>query len=97
MRQIAYREVLSFKRHGKSVVHFIARIESIAAGLNQQFSTSAAGPLGHAEVRGIARSVSRFCWREFSPGRFAEIQRYRTQARTRRHLAIVEAIKNGSA
>ena len=97
LRPIAYRQVLHFKRLGQTLVQFTARIGDIAAGLNLQFSTSGAGPLGHAEVRGIARSVSRFCWREFSLGRFAEIQRLRTQARTRRHLAIVEAIKNGSA
>ena len=89
--------MLAFKRQDKSAAQFRTRIEDIAAGLNLQFSTSAAGPLGHAEVRSIARSVSRFCWREFSPERFAHIQRRRTQARTRRHLAIVEAIKNGSA
>ena len=97
LRHIAYREVLDFKRRSKTLAQFKTRIEDIAAGLNLQFSTSAAGPLGPAEMRGIARSVSRFCWCEFSPGRFAEVQRFRTQARTRRHLAIVEAIKNGRA
>lgn len=31
-------------------------------------------PLGFSELRGIARSVSRFVWREFTPGDFSKIQ-----------------------
>jgi hypothetical protein len=97
LRQIGYREVLACKRQNMSGEHFRTRIEGIATRLNQQFAITAAGPLGPSEVRSIARSVSRFCWREFSLERFADLQRTRTQARTRRHLAIVRDIKNGRA
>jgi hypothetical protein len=95
LRLIAYREVLIFKRQNRSAAHFRTRLEEIAMGLNLQFATSATGPLGYAEVRGIARSISNFCWREFSCARFSAIQRWRTEARTRRHRELVEAIKNG--
>jgi hypothetical protein len=95
LRRIAYREVLTFKRQNRCAAQFRIRLEEIATMLNLQFATTAAGPLGHAELRSIARSIANFCWRNFSCERFAAIQRCRTEARTRRHLAIVEAIKYG--
>jgi hypothetical protein len=95
LRHIAYGEVLKFKRQGRNFSDFQSRLNDLAAGLNRQFASAPAGPLGHSEVRSVARSIARFCWREFSSERFSDLQRYRTQARTRRHLAIVESIKHG--
>lgn len=97
LRDTAYREAVRFKARGLSQAQFLRSIEEIAHGLNQQFAGSIAGPLSWGEVRGIARSVARFCWRHFSTERFSEIQRYRAQTRTRRHLEIVERIKNDGA
>jgi hypothetical protein len=97
LRHFAYREVVRFKTQSIGGARFLARIEETAHTLNQQFAGTIAGPLSLNEVRGIARSVARFCWRHFSVERFSEIQRYRARTRTRHHLEIVERIKHGGA
>ena len=63
----------------------------MAAELNQDF----AEPLGPGHLRAIAKSIAEFCYRRLSPGRFSAIQRHRAEARTRRHLRVIETLKRG--
>jgi hypothetical protein len=92
LRRIAYREVRAFKGNG-GLEAFRARLERVAIGINLQFPMA----LGITEIRAIAKSVANWTWRHFSTERFSAIQSHRAKARTRRNLAIVEEIKNGSA
>jgi hypothetical protein len=70
LRRIAYREVRQFKRDGSSLAPWLARCESLAAALNQQFPMA----LSPSEVRGIAKSVAKWTWRNFSAERFSARQ-----------------------
>jgi hypothetical protein len=95
LRRHAYRDVLKAKSEGLSLANFHARTEALGHELNQQFRmTSGSGPLAVGEVRAIARSVARFTYRNFTPGRFSALQSHRAQARTRRNLSIVAEIKH---
>jgi replicase family protein len=96
LRSFAYREVLKFKRGDAGVAGldaFRARLEAVALGINTQFPEA----LNLTEVRAIAKSVARWTWSRFTPQRFSQLQSHRAKARTRRNLAIVPEIKNGSA
>jgi replicase family protein len=96
LRVFAYREVLRFKRDTAGIAGlttFQARLEAVALGINMQFPEA----LKLTEVRAIAKSVSRWTWARFTPENFSQKQRHRAQTRTRRHLGIVEMIKNGRA
>ena len=96
LRAIAYREVLQFKREDAGIAGlgaFRARLEAVALGINRQFPHA----LKLSEVRAIAKSVSKWTWRRFTKERFSARQSHRAKARTRRNLAIVQEIKNGSA
>jgi hypothetical protein len=96
LRVFAYREVLRFKRDDASaagLAAFRARLEAVALGINMQFPQA----LNLTEVRTIAKSVSRWTWSRFTLETFSQTQRHRAQTRTRRHLTIVEKIKNGRA
>jgi hypothetical protein len=95
LRAFAYREVLQFKRDdagATGLAAFRARLERVALGINAQFPET----LNLPEVRAIAKSVARWTWSRFTPEKFSQRQRHRTQTRTRRHLDIVQEIKNGS-
>ena len=72
LRQIAYQEVLSFKRAG-AVEAWSGRCERLAIGINQQFPV----PLRYSEVRSIARSVAKWTWRHFSEQAFSQRQSQR--------------------
>jgi hypothetical protein len=72
LRQIAYREVLGFKRAG-DLAAWIDRCQHVATGINQQFPQ----PLRYSEVRSIVRSVSRWTWRHFSEQAFSQHQSWR--------------------
>jgi hypothetical protein len=96
LRAAAYPFARDFDRAlGK--LQFQQAILRKAHNLNLNFAESPAGLLSLSEVRSIANSVARFCWREFTPQKFSEIQRHRAEARTRRNLKIIEDIKNGRA
>ena len=61
LRQLAYREVLSFKREA-DVEAYRRRLTEQAIVRNNDFSV----PLHFSELRGIAKSVARWTWRHFS-------------------------------
>jgi len=93
LRAVAYRELLKFKRDDAGIAGhaaFEARMQAMALGINAQFLT----PLKQSEVRAIAKSVSKWTWSRFTPERFSQLQSYRAQSRTRRHLAVIQEIKN---
>jgi hypothetical protein len=71
LRNLAYRQCLRFKRDGKHVEQFQDFLLDQAKALNSAFPV----PLSHPEIKGIARSVARWVWSEFSGARFAAIQR----------------------
>lgn len=91
MRHRAYRDVRKFKARGMPESAFRAHLEQMAAQLNQDF----AEPLGSGHLRAIARSIAKFSYRRMSPARFSAVQRYRAEARTRRHMRVIEALKGG--
>lgn len=70
-----------------------------ALAVNQEFAV----PLEAGEVANLARSVSRWTWRNFTPERFTEIQTERgrkgsqaaAEKRTIDRLAILEVLSNG--
>lgn len=63
LRQIGYREVIEFQRAGKSLKEFRQGMDTVGRGVNLQFPV----PLGYAEIRAIARSISKWTWKRFSP------------------------------
>jgi hypothetical protein len=73
LRQDAYREVLEFKKKSRTSEEFHACMESDALRMNSRLAV----PLMQSEIKGIARSVSRWVWSEFSLKRFSEIQAFR--------------------
>jgi len=88
--------VLKFKRDdagAAGLAAFRGRLEIVALGINMQFPEA----LKLTEVRAIAKSVSSWTWSRFTAENFSQMQRHRAQTRTRRHLAMVEKIKNGRA
>jgi len=72
LRQIAYREVLTFKRAGP-IEAWLARCLHVAIALNQQFPRA----MRLSEVRSIAKSVAKWTWRHFSERSFSERQSQR--------------------
>lgn len=72
LRQIAYREVLEFKRAG-DLAAWVDRCLRVATGINQQFPV----PLRYSEVRSVVRSVARWTWRHFSEQAFSQRQSWR--------------------
>jgi hypothetical protein len=70
IREIAYKEVLKFKKAHKSEDRFMEFLEDCAGDLNRTFSHQ----LHRAEIRCLARSVSKFVWKEFSIEKFSAIQ-----------------------
>lgn len=89
LRQDAYREVIPFKREKSSESKFLSMLEGDALRMNRRF----AAPLMQAEVRGIARSVSRWVWERFSTARFSEIQTERANLRWKKSPLILEKAK----
>lgn len=83
LRTLAYREVLAFKRSGRSAEAWRSRLFSIALTMNGQFVE----PLSDLEVRGIAKSVAKWTWKHFTEEGFAVIQSKRAQIRWRGHEA----------
>jgi hypothetical protein len=96
LRAFAYRVVMRFKRDdagAAGLAAFRARLESVALGINMQFPEA----LNLTEVRAIAKSVARWTWSRFTSEKFSCLQSHRAKSRTRRHLAVVQEIKNGCA
>lgn len=89
----AYRDVLDFKRLRRTQADFQEHLEQIAATINAGAGGWKARPLSYGEVRSIARSVAKFCYRRFDPVAFSRIRSRRAETRTRKHLAIIRAIQ----
>lgn len=73
MRDIAYRECLGFKKAGKSAEAFATFLLNAVEAVNLAFPVK----LSHAEMKGIARSVSKWVWSVFNEQTFSAIQRAR--------------------
>jgi hypothetical protein len=83
VREVAYREVLKFKRDGLDVDDFQRRCEKVAGQVNQQFvgyvcrkqdGSRNEGQLHQREIKSIAKSVARWAWRHFNSSKFSAIQ-----------------------
>jgi len=72
LRHIAYREVREFKRAGRSMDEFAARLQRVALGINLQFPEA----LKLSEIRAIVKSVTRWTWMRFSLEGFSERQSF---------------------
>lgn len=83
LRAFAYREVMAFKRSGRSAEAWRRRPFDVAWKMNGQFTD----PLGHAEVRSIAKSVAQWTWKKFSKADFSAIQSGRAMKRWHGHEA----------
>ncbi len=77
LREIAYRQCLRFKKDGVNLNQFQDFLLDHAKAINSAFPF----PLSHPEIKGIARSVARWVWDEFSMPRFSAIQRARALKR----------------
>ncbi|OSZ44446.1 hypothetical protein BVZ31_17415 [Alcaligenes faecalis] len=69
LRTISYSVVREFWRPGGNEP-FFCHLLKIAEAINNTFSE----PLGFSEVRGGARSVSKWIWKNFTPAKFRDIQ-----------------------
>ena len=78
IRKFAYSEVLFYKKNGAKQEDFYALILSKIEHMNV-FKNSA--PLGFNELKNIAKSVSKWTWRNFSAKQFSEIQTARCNKR----------------
>lgn len=70
LRQDAYREVLPFKKAKRTEEDFRELMEADALRKNERFPI----PLPYQEVKGIAKSISKWVWNKFSEEKFSEIQ-----------------------
>lgn len=77
VRKFAYRQWLSVNKAGKMQGEFEIMLRDFANATNASFCP----PLSHAEVRGIARSITRWVWGKFSLAQFSAIQRARSEKR----------------
>ncbi len=77
VRKVAYRQWLSVNKTGKMQGDFEIMLRDFADATNAAFRP----PLSHAEVRGIARSITRWVWGKFSLAQFSAIQRARSEKR----------------
>jgi hypothetical protein len=96
VRVVAYREVLQFKSAGTPFHLWQQRCTDLCLVSNQQFAV----PLAHAEIRAIAKSIAKWTWSRFSEARFSELQARRGSRMrrfTKARMAIVEALRHGSA
>jgi len=86
LRQVAYREVRSFKRQHLSPDQFLNQLLQLALTLNSQFLM----PLSYAEIRGISKSVAKWTWKHFSEERFCARQRAVISIRWKGHISAEE-------
>jgi len=77
LRKLAYKQVLKFKKDGRSVEQFRIFLFGLALELNKEFSS----PLFRQEVDGIAKSVAKWVWERFSVAKFSAVQAKRSAKR----------------
>lgn len=88
LRTISYSEVRKFWRPGGSEP-FFSYLLKVAEAINSTFTA----PLGFSEIKGIARSVGKWTWKNFTPLEFREIQaaRGRRVGAAKREELLVKA------
>lgn len=70
VRRVAYREVMRFKREGKTQEVFEKMLLGVADAVNQEFPLA----LYRQELAGIVRSIGKWTWGRFTFERFSAIQ-----------------------
>ncbi len=70
LREASYRQVLIFKKAGKTEAEFRKFLENVSVDVNRKFNV----PLYLQELSQIAKSVAKWSWTRFSPERFSAIQ-----------------------
>ncbi len=70
IRKVGYRQVLKFKKDGRSLNDFATYLSGLAVSVNAEFPF----PLWQVELNGIVKSVARWIWDEFTLARFSRIQ-----------------------
>lgn len=90
VRKIAYREVLFYKQHGAKQDDFSNFILSKLEKLNV-FENAAS--LDFKELTHIAKSVSRWTWRNFSLAEFSAIQSARGKKRAEKRWGILNKME----
>lgn len=81
IRRIGYREVLRFKKAHKTEHDLMEFLRKEAESINCTFPTK----LSQAEIKCLARSVSKFCWGEFTAEKFSAIASFRAKKRWEKH------------
>ncbi len=77
IRQWSYRNVLLYKETNAGLEQWFRTVMRECELVNQHFPT----PMTLSEVRGIAKSIAKWTWREFSEKAFSQIQRERAHKR----------------
>lgn len=90
IRKWAYRNVLLYKKTNAGLEQWFRTVMRECELINQKFAT----PMAFSEVKGIAKSIAKWTWREFSENVFSEIQRHRACKRwANRSEASIEQAK----
>ena len=82
LRQVAYREIVAFKRDGRAQGEWRDHLVNACRAMNLGFGM----PLPISEVRSMAKSVAKWTWSRFSEERYSEIQARRGVARKSKQL-----------
>lgn len=90
IKRIGYRYVLQFKRSNKNLEQFNQYLFSLLVQLNQCQQP----PLPYRELKGIAKSSSRWIWERFSESEFKQIQSNRSKKRWRKQQLIKDTLFN---
>ena len=77
LRKFAYKQVLKFKKDGKTIDDFYDCLHSMAKEVNATFPVR----LSYAEMTGIVKSVGKWVWRRFTLEKFSAIQAARAGKR----------------
>ena len=90
IKKIGYREILKFKCSGKQLEQFNQYLLSSLELLNQNHNP----PLPYRELKGIARSSSRWIRERFSESSFQQIQSNRSRKRWEKQQIIKKELFN---
>lgn len=84
IRQWSYRNVLLYKETNAGLEQWLRAVLYQCEMVNQQFPS----PMSPSELKGIAKSIAKWTWREFSEKEFRQIQRRRACKRWANRSAI---------
>lgn len=100
LRQLAYKKALIAMRDNKTLDDFINYLYLHAVNINNACNTN--NLLMHSELKAIARSVAKFCYRnfslEYSDTKFSKLQTYRSnkqKAVISKNVLLSEVLING--